>query len=297
MPTEAEPKEDDATEVRALLAQLNADLRERTAVDMSTEGMFSNVLKGCFLKSYEFAVLSHETLAPGVAFFVAPSLRGICEDFIALSYLRQKRTLVERDELVEKRAKHQLQTAAEKQVAFFKRARPYQPVVALKEGVGFPESGLPKVRSMASAVGLDDLYDFVYAITSDVVHFNPRIIIRNAWGDHPKFLHSTSNFDPYYRSFCRIYSLYFLCAFSNEFVADFELAPESVLVLTKLAAALESELRWPEAVTYEEMNLEPPSDILRLLAKAAHRAKGRESAEEDTSSEPPQNEGVSNSES
>src|SRR5262245_1529751 len=127
MSTEEYPvQQNEATaSVRALLARLEPELRARTSVDISLEGTFAIVLKGCFLKAYEFARLAHNPLEPGVAFFIAPSLRGVCEDFIALKFLYQQRARGERDELLTARAMNQLATAAEKQVAFFKRARPY----------------------------------------------------------------------------------------------------------------------------------------------------------------------------
>ncbi len=289
MTSEADQVEgNSAAQVSSLLAQLEGDLRACTSVDVSVEGSFANVLKGCFLKAFEFATLVHETLKPGIAFFVAPSLRGICEDYIALKYLYEKRTRDQCDGLLTQKAMHQLKSAADKQVAFFKRARPYQPVYSVNKWTEFQAANHPNVRSMATAVALDDLYDFMYAITSDVVHFNPRVIIRNAWGEHPKYSHSVSHFDQYYLSMCRVYGLYFLCTFADTFAAEFTLSPDSKVVILRLAQSLEDELRWPEAVTYEEMNLESPSDILRVIAKAAHRVEhDSESADEPRTEAPP----------
>jgi hypothetical protein len=275
------PRPAAANEVRwvlEVLARLDADVRVRTQVDISVEGTFGNVLKGCFSKAYEFVRLAHEDLRPSAAFFIAPTLRGICEDFIALKYLHQKRTPSERDNILMAKAMNQLATAVEKQVAFFKHVRPHQPVVALDPTPQFPAVNLPPARNMATEVGLDDLYDFVYAITSDVVHFNPRIIIRNAWGDHPKFSHSTSNFDPYYRAFCRIYGVYFLCLFSVAFAKEIGLSTESLRLIAELETALNDEIRWPEAVTYEEMNLAPPSYVTRVLLKSAHHIDAGQSS-------------------
>jgi hypothetical protein len=262
-----------------LLTRLEADVRSRTEFDISTEGTFASVLKGCFAKTYDFVLLVHKELHPGAAFYLAPALPGICEDFIALSFLHKKRDPEVRDELLKAKAQNQLATAAQKQVAFFSRVRPFQPVFAL-DPAKFPPANLPPARNMANEVGLSELYDFVYAITSDVVHFNPRIILRNAWGPHPRYSHSASHFDAYYQAFCRIYGVYFLCLFARAFASEIQLSAESTDVVTELERALADELRWPEAVTYEEMNVEPPSTVIRVLLRSALRLETGETPPE-----------------
>jgi len=85
--------------MQTLLA-VEAETRERCVVNLNADGAYSNVLKGCLVKSFEYAVFCR-SLGPGKrAFFVAPVLRGICEDFIALRFLQAKRTPAERDDLL-----------------------------------------------------------------------------------------------------------------------------------------------------------------------------------------------------
>lgn len=117
-------------------------------------------------------------------------------------------------------------------------------------------------------VELDDIYDFIYAITSDVVHFNPRVILRNAWGEtEDRFEYSVSNFDLYYAAFCQTYGLFFICEYARAFSTELSFSNEYLLGISKLEETLSEQLRWPEAVTFEEMNIKGPSEILRILTK------------------------------
>jgi hypothetical protein len=59
------------------------------------------------------------------SFFLAPTLRGICEDFIALVFINKKRKTKERHGLIENKMLQQVIDAVEKQRAFFKKHRPF----------------------------------------------------------------------------------------------------------------------------------------------------------------------------
>jgi len=157
---------------------------------------------------------------------------------------------------------------AAKQHKFFQNRRPFQPVFSGRPKQALPRASLPPTRNMALEVDLDDLYDFMYAITSDVVHFNPLVIIRNAWGETKERLqHSVDNFDRYYADFCQTYSLFFLCEFARAFSFELSFSSEYLVSIGKLEEGLTEKLRWPEAVTFEEMNIDGPSEVLRLLMK------------------------------
>lgn len=212
--------------VEQALRAIEQETRLRCTVNLNADGTYVNVLKGCLVKCFEFAVFSRGLQPKSYAYFLAPALRGICEDFIALRYLQTKKSPNERDELLKNRMLSLVFDAAAKQQAFFQKRRPFQPVFSGKLKVTPPKATLPSTRNMASEVALDDLYDFMYAITSDVVHFNPRVIIRNAWGkDMEKFDHSVNNFDEYYADFCRTYGVYFLCQFAKAFQSELAFSP------------------------------------------------------------------------
>ena len=57
-------------------------------------------------------------------------------------------------------------------------------------------------------------------------------------------------------------------------------------VMAEMQTVLNDRLRWPEAVTFEEMNIQNPNELIRIVlkvahlnkAKAKHPLKGRSSA-------------------
>lgn len=258
------------------ILDMELETLDRCAVDLNFDGIYENILKGCYVKCFEFSVFSHKLEQNNHAYFAAPVLRGICEDFISLSYLKRKKTRIERNELLKNKMLSLVFDAANKQQAFFKKRREFQPTYsgALKTK---PQTGkLPSTRDMAAAVALEDIYDFMYAVTSDIVHFNPRIIIRNAWGkDEKHFSHSVNNFDSYYTDFCRAYGIFFLCLFARAFQSDFSFSSSYMKAIGKLDAWLDEKLRWPEAVTFEEMNVEGPTEVMRILMKMAAQSSNR----------------------
>ncbi|HEY8100392.1 MAG TPA: DUF5677 domain-containing protein [Burkholderiaceae bacterium] len=257
------------------LLAIEQETRDRCVVNLNVDGTYANVLKGCYVKCFEFAVFSCGLEPKSHAYFLAPALRGICEDFIALSYLQGKKSLNERNELLKNRMLLLVFEAAAKQQAFFQKRRAFQPVFSSKPKVEPPKTMLPPTRNMASEVALEDMYDFMYAITSDVVHFNPRVIIRNAWSkDRERFDHSVNNFDVYYADFCQTYGIYFLCLFARAFQPELMFSSAYMDTATKLEAWLDEKLRWPEAVTFEEMNVEGPAEVLRIVMKMARQSSG-----------------------
>lgn len=257
------------------LLAIQQETRDRCKVNLDVDGTYANVLKGCYVKCFEYALFSRGLEPKSHAYFLAPALRGICEDFIALSFLQGKKSPNERDELLTNRILSLVIDAVDKQQAFFQKRRAIQPVFSGKLKLSTPKTNFPPIRNMASDVALGDLYDFMYAITSDVVHFNPRVIIRNAWGKDKKlFDHSANNYDAYYADFCQTYGVYFLCLFARAFQLELAFSAAYRNTIAKLEGWLDDKLRWPEAVTYEEMNVKGPAEVLRILMKVARQQSG-----------------------
>jgi len=75
------------------------------------------------------------------------------------------------------------------------------------------------------------------------------------WGDLPEITFSTRHFKAYYRHFACFYGAYLfteLCAW----MISIDLLDKAVETdLQKIVALLEKEARWPEIVTFEEMNI------------------------------------------
>jgi hypothetical protein len=78
--------------VSGLLRKIEPEARSKDQFRITKEGLFRGVLKGAFVKAYEFARYSHTiklNAADESCFFAASALRGICEDLIALKFLRR----------------------------------------------------------------------------------------------------------------------------------------------------------------------------------------------------------------
>jgi len=287
----------------ALLKEIEPQVRSKAQFHMAREGLFRGVLKGAFIKAYEFARYSH-CIKPEEAdegcFFGTSALRGICEDLIVLKFLRQLRKKG-KDEVVTIKMLIGTVEASAKQRRFFEKRRPFQPVLQFGDdpsklvqqkdrltAIGQAsqlwrtEGKLPTIEQMAIKVNLQRLYDFIYSITSEVVHFSPRIALRSGWGicplapHHPGEHHptsgvfSTKNFCRYYLDFSRIYGLYLFVLFCHTFRRDLGLSDSFIRQIKKMQSLLDNELRWPEAVTFEEMNQQDPGPILRAVLKVAH---------------------------
>lgn len=127
---------------------------------------------------------------------------------------------------------------------------------------------------MARQTNVEDLYRFLYHATSEWVHFSPRLLMRMGWGEDREvgatFRFSTTHFDDYYRQFNQTYSAYLLVRLVESFSAELEIT-EVDDIISRLKAALEDELRWPELVTYEEMNVDPPDLVKRSFMRTACR--------------------------
>ena len=259
--------------IEEILTQVNDEITRLCSIDMGTNDVYRWVLKGCLVKCFEVGKVVWREHEKDTDYFIASSLRGVCEDFIVLRHFQANVIPGNRDELLLAMFKRHVDDSTEKQVRFFSKRRPFQPVMSRRLKNPPAKGGIPPIRNMASQLGLDDIYDFIYAISSDVVHFNPRMVLRNVWGDTQGTAKvSTANFSDYYRDFTRTYSVYFLCEYVSSFRGEFDFSPEFREAIVKLNAWLADKLRWPEAVTFEEMNVEGPSDAERILRKLAARA-------------------------
>jgi hypothetical protein len=277
-----------------ILSELLADLEPhvlRTGHGSITgDGAFRCVARAALVKATEFARIA--TRAHPEPFFLTATLRGVCEDLIVLSFLSK---LTDRDEVVLALNDDNLVDGLSSQHAFFGAERPWQPV--LGDADGHREMAAAKLNDIASAHGwkvkgkvsfptvwymaekehLVPLYKFMYSATSKWVHCSPHILLRMGWGEpdtrsdaslKTRWSFSTRHFSAYYSAFNRIYSVYLLLLLLRMFVDDFEDRGAVVRLLDDIAHELKETLRWPELVTHEEMNLDPPGPLTRILMRA-----------------------------
>jgi hypothetical protein len=194
---------------------------------------------------------------------------------------------------------HELGVRLKSQAEFFKLARPDQPVLsattevgklrdemrALWQKNGWPNlrnAWMPPVRQIAEkhdANVLATLYEYIYRLTSGMVHFNPQVLLRSGWGDPPRFHFSSENFNDYYLAYARMYGMFLFCLYFELFQSELAADEKTLAVVERIKEGLLLEPRWPEMVTFEEMNQPNPkgNEILRFTLRFmdVHKRKGK----------------------
>jgi hypothetical protein len=134
---------------------------------------------------------------------------------------------------------------------------------------------------MAKVAGMAPLYGYLYSATSRWVHFSPHLLLRMGWGgtpedtnEHTTWHFTTRNFAQYYAEFNRVYSLYLLIRLLRGPAGEL-LSAEAAHTVAELERQLTEVLRWPEVVTFEEMNLKGPHPLMRIAYKIAHEGHQR----------------------
>lgn len=250
--------------------------------------LFSLCVRASFSKCYEFNLQAWDKSKTEGAFFSLPTLRGICEELIVLNYVKFLPNS-ERDLLFSKLMAHDVHSRLATQKGFFSTARPFQPVLnpqlspaaftALENEIqtiwrrhGWPRMNrgvLPPIRQIAEKQGGDillTLYDYLYRLTSGTVHFSIGSLFRTGWGQQPNCTFSVRHFTGYYGAFARIYGAFMFCAYF-ELLARF-LRPDKSIRRRVVAIrdSILSLVRWPEMITFEEMNIPVPDPGIMINA-------------------------------
>lgn len=250
---------------------------------------FSACLHSSLIKNYEFLQFAYSNAEFEGHFFALGTLRGITEDLIVLRFV-SKLESQKRDKLLAGLQLIEMYKRITQQMAFFGKYRPFQPVLGwtgetpsfdnVKDEVQtiWRESGwtnfkvkmggeiMPPVRQLAEKLPsgtLDLLYDFIYRLTSSTVHFSSQSLLRLGWGkiDDERNMSGTisvKHIAPYYMKFCRIYGALLFCLYFEFFSQD--IAPTTAVesVIMSVREAILKDNRWPEMITFEEMNKEVP---------------------------------------
>jgi len=281
-------KKDRLAKLSRLYGKLEPFYKKSRKDRAEQEMMFQNCVRASFAKAYEFNVLvnSSQNLP---FFFLTAGLRSICDDLILLKYLSHF-AAGNRNNFIQLLMMHKVLTNLKTQQKFFAENRPFQLVLPVQKNDehqidkvvadlqafwktrGWTLSGKaiqPQIRQLAERRGIAVLYDFIYRITSDVVHFNPQVLLRSGWGEKfPDAEFSTKNFEPYYKAVAVIYGSFLFCVYFELLHAHLKPMTKIRCIVAKIKAAIHSENRWPELVTFEEMNLKPPhSPILHVLSR------------------------------
>ena len=253
---------------------------KRTAtVDFPFNSHFSTCLVSSFVRTFEFVELASKR-EPERALFLLPALRGITEDIIYFRFLSRVPSEA-RERVMDDMMGLGLQEKLEWQNAFFETFRPFQLVLPptnadkkeiterirsfwLKNGWSSLHNRVtPPIRQIAQKSDsglLEVVYDFIYRLTSDAVHFSPQILLRSGWGNLPTDVtFSSSHMGPYYVAVNRVYGGYLLCLyfeFFSEFLEPDQKEENAVAELRKYLLEIP---RWPEMITFEELNVSDPT--------------------------------------
>lgn len=249
------------------------------------------VAHAALVRAIGFNIEAISNRRPDRHMLLMPNLRSICEDII---YLRALLPLEAKDAntIVRLINIEKIEAGLRKQQKFIHRHQPLQPTLAdhislkdaleadredyrkIADKIGWNPKKLPPTRDLAERGGLIDLYDFFFHATSELVHFSPRILLRMGWGEPPNFKFNLANYSGYYRAFNIFYGAFLL----RKLLACFQISdPKLFASMLPLDTALEKFLsaprRFPEIVTYEEMNMPVPKrrsvmHLLRATAKA-----------------------------
>ena len=127
---------------------------------------------------------------------------------------------------------------------------------------------MPPIRELAEKSDpglLEVVYDFIYRLASGEVHSTPRTLLRLGWGTSANPGHapleakfSTENLAQYHLEVAQIYSAYIVCLWFELFEDRLDTTEDEMAAVADLRECLLSRGRWPEMVTYEEMNLKVP---------------------------------------
>jgi hypothetical protein len=263
------------------LKEIEPFIRRSAQGRVRKDHAFLNCLRASLSKSFEFCLEVYEGRSDRmVFFFLAPSLRSICEDLIVLSYMT-KMSRSDRNELILLLMHEEMASRIAAQSKFFELARPDQLVVrsgsidqtGLEDSIrqiwkrngwaGLTSSWMPTTRQIAEKNHIDvlsTLYDYIYRLTSGAVHFNPGVLLRTGWGKSDRLAHfSVKNFNPYWVEYARTYGLLLFCCYFELFGRLLRPDRKIARLVIELRFDLVGQMRWPEMVTHEELNLKPPT--------------------------------------
>ncbi|MBS1032106.1 hypothetical protein JK192_12025 [Gluconobacter cerinus] len=244
-------------------------------------------MRASLVKAYEFCKFSYGGLKNEFAFHCVGGLRSICEDLIVLKFISTL-PLEDQNTLLFNEMAKTNHNSMRYQADFFGTFRVGQPVLS---GGYTPESLVninsqvddvwrrhgwpnakhgkwPPTEQLAQKVGkgtVDVIYNYIFRLTSSTVHFSTRSLLRTGWGTvTPEGLEatfSTKNMSKYYTAFCQVYGIFLFSVYFEFFPDLLRITPKVKSHVQKMRVDLAKLNRWPEMLTYEEMNQDIPKNM------------------------------------
>jgi hypothetical protein len=130
---------------------------------------------------------------------------------------------------------------------------------------------------MAISIGLVATYDFIYFLVSNYVHFNPAAFLKFGWTrkKDKDFDFAVSHMSDYYGATAIFYGAVLFIGFAAFVFRMPEFKSANVKrELDTIERFIGSLHRWPEIVTFEEMNVQPPLFFLLHAMREVMRSSG-----------------------
>lgn len=242
------------------------------AIANNNQNLFDEITKATIIKSFEFNLYVTEKKDDQV-FFMIPTLRGICEEYIAEKFV-SNHFAADKSSIIYLWTEYHRLKSSIAQWKYFELSKPSQFLYyeetfpdKLKEiekqikevfQKKFPKlkcTPFPSVYFMAEQSGSLELYNYLYHATSTFVHFHPGNLLRMGWGDLPNFQFSTSNFGKYYNYFTVFYSAVLFCNLCEWQIENGYLKGFDTTSMVAIRKILFDVSRHPEIVTFDEMNI------------------------------------------
>jgi hypothetical protein len=262
---------------------------------------FTSLIRCSLIKSYEFLKLVYLEEKFNHYFFVTSFLRGIVEDVVVLESIHGFDS-EKREKLLGGIQRLEVNDRAITQWEFFQKYRPFQPVIdkaididealatvqTIWREAGWstfnakPKKTMPPVIQLAQKLApgvLDLLYDFIYRLSSTTVHFSPQTLLKTSWGNVDDENNITGTISVrhmanYYKTYSQVYGVLLFSFYFELFPTEIEATSREQSVVEAMRKSILEKLRWPEMITFEEMNLPTPKayhDQI-LLYGALHQA-------------------------
>ena len=274
------------------LERLRPFVKSATTLRIDRNRLFSACLRASFSKAFEFVDFAFNQADTERAFFVVAGLRSICEDIIYLSFgagigPRDRETMIKSKMLLE------LDEGIRRQADFFNAFRVLQPVLSggvSGKGIDRAKTELcgvwrangwpnmkkgqhPTTRDIANKVDpglLGIVYNYFFRLTSKMVHFSPQHLLRTGWGpdDFSTTAFSTTNMGPYFTAVAQIYGAFLFCLYFEYFGRFLRPGPKNQRIVASLRKDIVMHSRWPEMITFEEMNMKlPDTNLLNIVGR------------------------------
>ena len=255
---------------------------------------FKTILHAGFFRVLDYSLgIYRKKNPPDESIFLISGLRAICEDLIYIIAI-SKWSIEDANMYVKNTIIYEFEKDIQAQHQFFKEKNPSSLYIKPSDlsqrfrinnnnlvhfwktnGYSNSEVKLPSVFQIAQKNGLESLYNFLYHATSKSVHHSLYYLFRMGWGNENceknEFHFCAGNFNTYYFNFCRFYGVYLLYLYYKYLGSKIGIKRLLSNEMSLLLKMQKGELRWPEIVTFEEMNMKPPSSFIRALLSCSKK--------------------------